>query len=210
MSPMTRRTALASSALLLVLQAACSFFGPKPDPSRFFVLTSSVDSGSEPLASPAARSVSLGLGPIHLPDYLKRSTLVVRQSDTQIDPSPVDRWGEPLDKAFPRVLQEDLRRDLGTDRVVLFPWYGSDAPRLQVQIDVLRFDRDADNRASLAARWEVREPGAKVPLVSRESRFTRDASSPRTAAGVEALSATLADLSREIASAVTAVSPSVR
>jgi uncharacterized lipoprotein YmbA len=113
--------------------------------------------------------VSVGLGPIVLPDYLKRPTIVTRTSATQIDPSQTDRWGEPLDKGFARTLQENLRRQLGTDRVVLYPWYAIDRPRYQVTIDVVRFDRDGEGTAHLNARWEIRDTAANRVVHSDET-----------------------------------------
>ena len=58
------------------------------------------------------RALILGMGPVMLPDYLKRSELATRVEPDQVQFSDIDRWAEPLRNDFPRVLSEDLSTQL--------------------------------------------------------------------------------------------------
>lgn len=197
-SPFGRRLALLAAGGLL---AGCSFFAPRPDPSQFYILT--------PVVEPAARNTSgasYGLGPVHVPDYLKRPTIVTRTSDAQITPSPVDRWGEPFDKGVSVTLQEDLRRATGTERVLLFPWYASERPDYQVVVDILRLERDPDDRATLVARWEIRRTTPDSDTIrTGETSLVREPSGSGTAASINAQSEALGQLANEIAAALLAL-----
>lgn len=197
----TPRFAPAAAWLLAaaVLSGCGSFFAPRPDPSRFYVLTATV----EPTG--ARSPASFGVGPITMPEYLKRATIVTRTLPNEITPSSVDRWGEPLDRAVPRILQEDLRRLLGTDQVVIFPWYVSSRPDLQVAIDFLLFERDANGRVTLAARWEIRDPETGAVLRTGETRTSRDPAGAGTSASVAAQSEALGELGRDAAAALSSL-----
>jgi hypothetical protein len=158
-------------------------------------------------AQPVARRMSIGVGPIRIPDYLRRQELVVRTSTTQVDPVEVDRWAEPLDRSVPRVISENLAFLLGTDQVLTFPWYESSRPAYQVEVRILRFEPSTSGAAVLAARWDAREIGVASTRVSHETNVTRQATGPDPAQVVAALSAALGDLSREIADALRAMPP---
>ncbi|MGH7880635.1 MAG: PqiC family protein, partial [Candidatus Binataceae bacterium] len=108
--------------LSCVAIAGCSPLAPKPDYSKFFVLTPIADAPGPTSPIAQAGGLALGIGPIDFPDYLKRLEVVKRQSPNQLDISPVDRWGEPLDKNFERILCENLAQLLNTDHIEKYPW----------------------------------------------------------------------------------------
>jgi uncharacterized protein len=181
-----------------LLTACGDFLSPRPDPSRFYVLTATASAGA-----PRAPG-SFGVGPVKMPDYLKRSTIVTWMPPNEISPSPIDRWGDPLDRAIPRTVQENLRLLLATDEVVLFPWYPADRPDLQAVIDVLRFERDDRGSVRLVARWEIRDPETGATLRTGETRSAQQATAADMSASVLAQSEALAELSRDIAAAIRA------
>ena len=197
----------------VVAGAGCGLsavFAPKPDPSRFFVLAplqsaapgeagaAPTPSASSPVLGPDA---TVGLGPVDLPDYLRRSELVIRRGPTEIEPVANELWGEPLERNVARVLGQNLAVVLGIDRVVSFPWYSNQVPTYQVRVDFHAFEPTADGAAVLEARWEIRR-ASDTARVNRESTLTKPVAGPHGSARVAALSAALADLSREIATAL--------
>src|SRR4029077_11154982 len=92
-----------------------------------------------------------------LPGYLDRSELVTRVEPNRVEYSGVARWAAPLRASVPRVLARDLMLLLGTEQVVVFPWFGSVVPRHAVAITVSAFERRADGSATLAATWVLRD-----------------------------------------------------
>ena len=71
-------SAVAVALVLATSQSAC-MFRAQPDSFRYYTLASS--------AEPSVRSASgltVGLGPVTLPGYLSRSSLVTRVDDTRV------------------------------------------------------------------------------------------------------------------------------
>jgi uncharacterized lipoprotein YmbA len=169
---------------------------PQADPTRFYVLSPSV----EPAPRSPAAPVHVVVGPIVLPDYLNRPQVVTRTAPYRIDIMEFDRWAEPLPTAFARVLGQNLRASLGTDAVGRFPWAPA-SHGVQLEVDVLRFEPTGQG-AELAARWTVRDGETKQVLVSRESVVKHAAASDDTPAAVAALSSCLGEFSVEVAQAL--------
>jgi uncharacterized lipoprotein YmbA len=187
--------------VVLVLFAACSILAPRPDPSRFFVLEAIPPAGVLPVRS--AGNPFVGLGPIRLPDYLvDRREMITRRSATEVEPSKIDRWAEPLDVAIPRVLGLDLSSELGQQGVVLYPWYETQSPDFQVVVNFERFEIDADGNAALVARFEARGLHGPERRLYRETRASRTPATGDAAARAAALSDVLAELARDIAAAI--------
>ena len=186
---------------ILPMLAACSIIRPQPDRSRFFVLTP-VAGAADSAASNASQQLSLGLGPIEFPGYLKRDEIATRVSATRIDFSETDRWAEPLNDNFRRVLARDLSALLATDQIVQFPWYSSTALDYKIAVDVERFDRDAAGGSNLTAHWVIRDGKNNRLLITRDAVIDQPVHSAETASAVSALSQDVAQLSREIASAL--------
>ena len=184
----------------------CTTFSPRPDPSRFFTLTPLPQ--VEEIAAKAGNDrvgISLGIGPVSLPGYLDRQEIVTRVTQNQIAVSENDRWAEPLDENFARVLSQNLSALLRPDRIHAYPWPIDEKPNYQVEIEVLRFEANAAGDVQLLARWAVRDTGKKNSTQYRESRFSRPAKTKSTEAFVAALGEALGDFSREIADAVRAI-----
>ena len=186
-------------ALTLCALTGCSILAPQPDPSRFYVLTASVDAPNTPAA---ADSLTIGVGPIRLPDYLDRSQIVTRVAPNQVVFSDIDRWAEPLGRTFARVLSEDLARLLNTDTIVSLPVFVPVSLQYEVPIEVLRFESDDKGVVELWARWAIRNPQDKKLLHASESRITESAAGTETQAVVAAQSRAIGKLGEEIAGAV--------
>jgi uncharacterized protein len=191
--------------LLVILPlTGCGSFSARPDPSRFFTLTA--------IAQPAAKDssnsgVSLGIGPIRLPGYLDRQEIVTRVSPNRIDLSEYDRWAEPLETNFTRVLAQNLSVLLHTDRLAFYPWELNRRPNYQLTVEVIRFESNTQGEVQLSTRWEILDTSNsnRIPIRTGESGITRQPTGSSTDASVAALSEALGDLSREIANAVNAV-----
>ena len=196
------------AALPLVAAAwlcGCSVLPPRPDPSRFYTLSPTVEAGEGSSQQP--QIVLYGLGPIDLPQYLDRDEIAERMSPAEVRYSRIDFWAEPLKTNLTRVLLQDLSTLLGADRIVLYPWPGTVAVDYQIVVGILRFERTATGGTELRARWAIRNPRSGEYLALHESNLARPASSPATADAVEALSGDLGDLSREIAAALRKLPP---
>jgi uncharacterized protein len=194
------------SAVIALLLAGCGTFSPRPDPSRFFTLSSLPQVEQATLKnSTRPEKMFLGIGPIKFPSYLDRQEMVVRSAQNRFDVSETDRWAEPLQENFARVLSENLALLLDTDLIIIYPWSPANRPRYNVEIDVLRLEANSERNGQLFARWSVVAGADKKVAVVKESRIIRNAKEKSTDGSVAALSEAVGDLSREIAETVSAI-----
>ena len=195
-----------TSTLIALSLAGCGTFSPRPDPSRFFTLSSLPQVEQATLKnSTRPEKMFLGIGPIKFPGYLDRQEIVVRSAQNRFDVSEHDRWAEPLQENFSRVLSENLALLLNTDLIIVYPWSPANRPRYYVEIDMLRLEANSERNGQLFARWSVVDGVDKKVAVVKESRVIRNAKDKSTDGSVAALSEAVGDLSREIADAVTAI-----
>jgi uncharacterized protein len=185
--------------------AGCSVLSPQPDRSEFFILTPVSDSAgmaAKPASASPDSQLTIGVGPVDFPDYLRRLPVVTRVAPNRIDLSDERRWAEPLDKNFVRVLSENLAALLYTQRIEKYPWSLRTKVDYQIEIDVQRFETTSDGQTQLIASWIIRDgQGSKILYASQTT-----AGAPAGPDGVSAsaaLSSDLATLSKEIASRVT-------
>jgi uncharacterized lipoprotein YmbA len=149
--------------------------------------------------------ISLGIGPIKFPGYLDRQEVVTRVGQNRFDISEYDRWAEPLDENFTRVLSQNLSALLRAGRTHPYPWPHDKRPTYQVEIEVFRFEAGGAQDVELLARWSVIDANKKNLIHYRESHLVRPAKARTTEASVAALSETVGNLSREIADAIGAI-----
>ena len=192
---------LATALILTVLCAltACSILKPQPDRSRFYVLTATIEAPGRPAADD---EMILGIGPIKLPDYLERSQLVTRVGANQVVFSDFERWAEPLERNFGRVLRENLSRLLNTEKIISLPAFLPLAVQYEVPLEVLHFESDDKGVVELSARWAIRNPTDRKALCMTESRITETASANKTEAVVATLSRAVGKLGEEIAAEI--------
>lgn len=196
---MTLRIKITLFGMLLMVLAGCA---ASTEPSRFYRLTPMPGSDPKVLSEKAGQGVSVGVGPVEIPDYLDRPQIVTSSNRNKIKIAEFDRWSGSLKDNFGRVLSENLSILLSTDRVFLFPWRGAISVDYHIGVEVIQFDGELDGNASLTVRWAIFGGNDKKMLVMKRSNLTE----PTGARGYEALvaaqSRALGRLSRDIAVAI--------
>jgi uncharacterized protein len=182
----------------VITLTGCSILKPQADPSRFYVLTSTT-SRAENVTPPSSGGLTIGVGPIKLPDYLDRSQLVTRLGPNRLAFSDYDRWAEPLERNLPRVLMENLTLLLNTEKIVSLPSFVAIPVQYEVPIEVQSFESDSNGVVELVARWAIRAPADETLLRTGETRITETGGS-ETEEVVAALSRAVGRLSEQIAS----------
>ena len=180
----------------IAMAAGCTILAPRPDPTKFYVLTATSTGGAA-----AASNLVIGLGPVKLPAYLEHAEVITRVAPNRLDLSSTDRWAEPLDDNFRRVLAADLTTLIGTDQVLPFPWDLSTKVDYKIEVNVERFERDSSGGAQLIANWIIRDGHSDQVLLTRPADFTESAGSGMENSAAS-LSADLNDLSKQLATAV--------
>jgi uncharacterized lipoprotein YmbA len=213
------RSKSASTVLGLGLAAACisaaCSLNPQEDPTRYYVLAELSDDpglyeaaglsgdtreAAKQSAGPAV-PVGVGVGPVTLPTYLKRSRMATRVSPTEVEFMETERWAQQLDEGFAYTVAQNVAFLLGSESAMLHPWYVTQAPDFAVRIDVASFERDPTGSVRLVAQWQVTDVEGRV-LETEGADIREGASDASVAASVWAQSAALARLSRQIADAI--------
>ncbi len=182
-------------AFVSLLVAAC---GSSP-PVRYFAL-SPIDSvqGQDP-----DDSVTLGVGPLRLPEYLNRSQLVTRGNGSELEIDEFSRWAEPLTLALHRVVSTDVDNMMNGVVVIVFPWEAVVHNDVDYRLigEVTRFDADRSGRVVLDIQWVISEVSAGVVVPARRSKYeTQVARSDDPANVASAMNDALAMFSRDVVS----------
>lgn len=187
--------------LLSLLLAGC--IGSPTRPSTFYVLSADAGVPVETREAPAA-PLSVGLGPVELPDVLDRPQIVTRPDPNRVDLAEFDRWGGDLGKDLSRVLAQNLMGRLNTDAVMLYPWSSSRRPDYEVSIQFFRFDGELDKLVELEGVWWLTDTRGGCEPVSRRFRIAESPPASGYAGLVAAISRGVARLSDEVAAAIAA------
>jgi uncharacterized lipoprotein YmbA len=193
--------------LVIMMLAGCR---SKTPPVTFYTL-SPMQEAALSKDPRSGKDISIGVGPLRLPDYLNKPQIVTRKGVSKLDYSEFHRWGGYLDKGFLRVVSENLSVLLSTDQVKIFPWSRKHEPLFQVDFDVKQFDGQLGEVVTLNIIWTIRgrEKGAK-PLIAKRSVIQQPVSGHNHDALVLAYSQALGELSQEIASIIESISKGKR
>ncbi len=183
---MTRRRLL--PLLLLALLAGCA----SPAPELYTL-------AATPGAVRHTGALSIELRRIGLAAYLDRPGIVRANAGYRLRVTDTERWGEPLGGMLDRVFTEDLVQRLPD--AVIFAESGaiSTRPGTVLEIDVQRFDPDADGTVVLLAQLAIRRDDGAGTGIARTLRLTATPAGPSTADLAAALSAVLGQLADQVA-----------
>lgn len=144
----------------------------------------------------AARSVELRR--IGLAGYLDRPEIVRSSAAFRLRLAQNERWGEPFGGMLDRVLTEDLVERLPDTAVYAESGAISTEPDEVLEIDVQRFDAEANGMIVLLAQVAVRRGDVNHAAEARTLRLTATPASAATRDHVAAMSRALADLADRI------------
>jgi uncharacterized lipoprotein YmbA len=139
---------------------------------------------------------------VSLPDYLDRPEIVTRTGDYGVRLGELDKWAEPLEPMFLRLLAERLRRETGSREVVLLPSRRETEPASAVEVE-----STGSTRARAARSCSTRAGGSARPRAAdAQGRPQPDPRAGDPVPGydgiVAAMSRAVDGLAREIAVAV--------
>ncbi len=98
----------------------------------------------------------VGVGPVHLPEYINRPQIVTRSSKYLLNISEFNRWIEPVTDSISRLLVINLSNNLNSNRVYWIPREDRQYPLdIRVAIDIGRFDGQLGKSVFLEARWSI-------------------------------------------------------
>lgn len=146
--------------------------------------------------------IRLGIGPVSIPDNLRRSQVVTREHGNEFDFNEYNRWAGDLESDLTAIVGNNLSLLLGVDNVGYFPWLPHFEPTCRLVIDIERLDGDLGGEAVLEARWSVIGANGKAQLAGGRSVYRRPVSGNSYAGLVTAESQLVADFCKEMAKAI--------
>ena len=200
----TRLVVIAATAAMALGPAGCVSLKRTPE-ARFFVLRSLVEPPEAP--APPTPAGLVGVLPVRLPGHLERPQLVTWTGPGELRIDEYLRWAEPIDAGVTRTLAENLDALLPAHPVIRSPWAAAVTPFCRVRVDLRVFGLQGSGEVRLEGRWVLLPGKGERPLAHRAASLRRGplpagSGGVDASAGVEAMSALLADLAKEIASAV--------
>lgn len=142
---MIPRARLVAAVAGLALLGACA----SAPVTRYYVLSATAPA----TAHAGTKPVGIVVSDVSLPQYLDRSQIVVRGSGHRVLMIENELWAGNLREDMTRVLVANLAGLLGSERVIAAPHPQRVQPDYRVAVEVLRFERGADGRVELSARW---------------------------------------------------------
>jgi uncharacterized protein len=187
----------AVSLAITLLLAACATSSP---PTHFYTLSAenpAADVKSEPNA------LKVSVWQVTLPDVVDRNQMVVRLDPNRVEIADFHRWAEPLRRAIPRVLAENLARQLGSGYIVFAGQPAALTPEVRIALDLQKFDALMGEGVAVEALWTVRAPKGEVR--TGQASVAERAAAGDHAAIAAAYSRALTRLAREVAETVRAL-----
>jgi uncharacterized lipoprotein YmbA len=184
-----------------VVLSGCITTNPS-QPAKFYLLSPMSESKKAPQVEAGEGCFAIGVGPVQIPEYLNRPQIVSRKSTIELFLDEFNKWAEPLEDNFTRVLAENLANILRTDPVAIFPSRGSIPVDYRVTVDVIRFDGMLGKDITLIARWAIFGKEREELLSIRRSVYTEPAGENTYKILVLAKSRAIEKLSKDIAAAI--------
>lgn len=145
------------------------------------------------------KPISIYLQPVNFPDYLERPQMVLRKNAVTLGIEEFQRWGEPLNASFERVLRENLEMRLSLATVLSKKTFRTMVFDYQLAIDVSRFDTNAQQQAILQLHWAILNGAGDKLLFFSSEIITVPIKADNFQARVEAQSAAVAILTNKVA-----------
>ena len=191
---------LRAARWLCAIGIACALAGcGRSRPARFYILTPLAQATAE--ATDASRA-TVGIGPVEFPKYLDRPQLVQQQDGHRLKLAESDRWAEPLDAGFTRVLCANLSLLLSGEQIEAVPWRPSSPVAMRVIVDVIQFESTDRSAATLHARWSLVSAGGGVVEPWRRSVHTAAAKPGDYAGAAAALSEVTLRFAEDVADSI--------
>jgi hypothetical protein len=192
---------LVGLAAVGILGLGCLGAGTTRSP-QLYVLDAVVPAAaSEPI------ELSVGVGPVSIPERLDRPQILTRSSEHEVEIAEFERWAEPLEGSFATVLAEDLSRAIPTERIRVYPWRRATPVELQVAIVVTRFEREPDGVLTLTARWSLIGSGGREVRPQQNNTY-REPAGGSTEELVAAMSRAIAAFAQDLAPVLRAAATS--
>lgn len=190
-------------AICILFLSGCMSVPNSPNP-RFYSLQP-LNPGAAVEKFNVAADTIIAVGPVRIPDYLNRPQIVTKDKKGMLTFAQFDRWGDPLDVAFTRLINADLAVMLPAASMEVYPWNIAIPVKYQVLVDVIRLESELDGELFLAVQWSIVDAQDNKMLLTRRSEFNSPVKPHTYSALADTLSRVFVSLSTDIAKAINSI-----
>jgi uncharacterized lipoprotein YmbA len=194
--------------IVLVISLVFQFGCGSTKPSRFYVLTPASNPEGEAALSGGHSDISVGIGILKFPDHLLRPQIAIQTGSNKLDYAEYDRWAEPLNDNFARVMAENLSKMIPTHAVYIYPWKSTSKVHYQVNFEVMQFSQRPDGSVSLIVFWSIFDNASAEQILRKKATLSQPGPSSdpvNYGSVVQVMSHLVEDLSREVVSALKSI-----
>ena len=161
-----------------------------------------------PTALPAASGaeglpdLAVEVGPVTIPEMLKRQEIVIRGDGNQYRLTDLHRWAGLLEKDLTAVIIENLGKQLGTEKIVSYPSERYFEADFRVIIEILRLMGKPGELVTLRAAWTIVDRSGEQMLERKISEYQQQLPDPSIDSLVQAENQVIALLCQEISNAL--------
>jgi hypothetical protein len=119
-------------------------------------------------------------------------------NENQLQYAEYDRWAEPLDQNFMRVLTENLSELLDHDQVYMYPFIGVPLLDYQIIMDIRKFEMDEQSQVILKIQWQIVETEDQITISTQRSTYIQKVNSDNYTSIVAGMSQVVERFSRDI------------
>ncbi len=160
-----------------------------------------LDESSKASLTGVEKGPIVGVGPLHMAEYLNRPQIVTRSSEHHLNVSEFNRWIEPINDSISHLLLINLSNNLNSNRVYWVTRYDRQYPLdIRIAIDIGRFDGQLGGEVSLESRWSIFDKNDQ-PVHTKVSIIKVSVIGNDYDALVIAMNKALQDLGKEISQA---------
>jgi uncharacterized lipoprotein YmbA len=153
----------------------------------------------ETVATTTSSDLRIGIGPITIPDTLKRAQIVTRDEQNIYRFDEFNRWAGVMEKDIAYVMGDNLGDLLGVEKIAFFPWMHHFSPTHRIIIDIIQFDGELTGEAILSVRWSIADAEGKTSLAGGKSVYRQPVEGGNFTGLVKAESQLLAELCKDLA-----------
>lgn len=103
----------------------------------------------------AGKSLTIGIRPVTLPGYLRRTQMVTRDGPYRLAVSSLHRWANYPDRLVQQLIGENLQALMPRTRIVNPPWPVGLQPDLSLAFDFLELIGTDEKKMLLSVEWRV-------------------------------------------------------
>ena len=144
-------------------------------------------------------TLSIGVAPVVLPEYLDNAAIVSFTQGQQLRISGSRAWAGSLDAAVLRVVTGNLSAALQLEQVWAFPWDTRSRPDYQLQINLEEFAGVLGGDVRLQARWKLLSQKGDTVVMSGLEKVTQTSENDSYDAYVKNLNNLLTEVTLQIA-----------